>query len=307
LHPGPQVAFLSYLDVTTANLPTISVVTATLNRANYLEEAMRSVLEQDYPRVEYVVVDGASTDGSVELIRRYEHRLTWWCSERDEGHFDALNKGFTRTTGEVMAWLNSDDKYTPWAFQVAGEIFAALPQVQWLTTLFPILWDARGRAMHCKRVEGFSRAGFLRGEHFPRPGSLSSGWIQQESTFWRRSLWEKAGGRVDASLRVAGDFELWARFFEHADLYGVTTPIGGFRIHGEQFTQKQIDRINEVCEGTLRRHGGRPYGPLTTRLFRSRLGRYIPGKVKRLIGVQHRKPIVTYDGARGAWVTKMVD
>ena len=82
-----------------------------------------------------------------------------------------------------MAWLNSDDKYTPWAFQVVGEIFAALPQVQWLTTLFPILWDVRGRAMHCKRVEGFSRAGFLRGEHFPRPGSLSSGWIQQESTF----------------------------------------------------------------------------------------------------------------------------
>jgi len=292
---------------TAAALPTISVVTATLNRANYLEEAMRSVLEQDYPRVEYVVVDGGSTDGSVELIRRYEHRLAWWCSERDEGHFDALNKGFARTSGEVMAWLNSDDKYTPWAFQVVGEIFAALPQVQWLTTLFPILWDARGRAMHCKRVEGYSREGFRRGEYFPRPGSLSSGWIQQESTFWRRSLWDKAGGRVDASLRVAGDFELWARFFEHADLYGVTTPIGGFRIHGEQFTQKQIDRINEVCEGPLRRHGGRPYGPLTTKLFRSRLGRYVPATVKRMIGVQHRKPIVTHDGVHGRWVTKIVD
>jgi len=290
-----------------ADLPTISVVTATLNRANYLEEAMRSVLEQDYPSIEYVVVDGGSTDGSVELIGRYEHRLAWWCSERDEGHFDALNKGFARTTGEVMAWLNSDDKYTPWAFQVIGEIFAALPQVQWLTTLFPILWDARGRAMHCKRVEGYSREGFRRGEYFPRPGSLSSGWIQQESTFWRRSLWDRAGGRVDASLRVAGDFELWARFFDHADLYGVTTPIGGFRIHGEQFTQKQIDRINEVCHDTLRRHGGRPHGPLTTKLFRSRLGRYVPATVKRLIGVQHRKPIVTYDGARGAWVTKVVD
>lgn len=291
---------------TAAALPTISVVTATLNRANYLEEAMRSVLEQDYPRVEYVVVDGGSTDGSVELIRRYEHRLAWWCSERDEGHFDALNKGFARTSGEVMAWLNSDDKYTPWAFQVVGEIFAALPQVQWLTTLFPILWDARGRAMHCKRVEGYSRQGFRRGEYFPRPGSLSGGWIQQESTFWRRSLWDRAGGRVDASLRVAGDFELWARFFEHADLYGVTTPIGGFRIHGEQFTQTQIDRINAVCLDTLRRHGGRPYGPMTTKLFRSRLGRYIPATLKRMLGVQHPKPIVTHDGASGGWVVRTV-
>jgi len=288
-------------------LPRISIVTPSFNQGRFLRETMQSVLGQGYPNLEYVVIDGGSTDESVDVIREHEPHLAAWVSEQDAGQYDAINKGFARTSGEVMAWLNSDDKYTPWAFQVVGEIFAALPQVQWLTTLFPILWDARGRAMHCKRVEGFSRAGFLRGEHFPRPGSLSSGWIQQESTFWRRSLWDRAGGRVDASLRVAGDFELWARFFEHADLYGVTTPIGGFRIHGEQFTQKQIDRINEVCEGTLRRHGGRPYGPLTTKLFRSRLGRYVPTKVKRLIGVQHRKPIVTYDGARGAWVTKVVD
>src|SRR3954463_8153147 len=153
---------------TVADLPTISVVTATLNRANYLEEAMRSVLEQDYPRVEYVVVDGGSTEGSVELIRRYEHRLAWWCSERDEGHFDALNKGFARTSGEVMAWLNSDDKYTPWAFHVVGEIFATFPQVQWLTTLFPIIWDSRGLATRCKYTPGFSKQGFLRGEYLPR-------------------------------------------------------------------------------------------------------------------------------------------
>ncbi|CAA9372967.1 MAG: Glycosyl transferase, family 2 [uncultured Phycisphaerae bacterium] len=289
------------------NLPTISVVTATLNRANYLGEAMRSVLDQDYPHVQYVVVDGGSTDGSVDLIRRHADRLTWWCSEKDNGHFDALNKGFARTDGEVMAWLNSDDKYTPWAFQVVGEIFATFPQVEWLTTLFPILWDGRGRAMHCKHVDGYSREGFRRGEYFPRPGALTSGWIQQESTFWRRSLWDKAGGRVDASIRVAGDFELWARFFEHADLYGVTTPLGGFRVHGEQFTQTQAERINQICLDTLRRHGGAPHGRLATTLMKSKFGRYVPGSVQRLIGVRHAKKVITHSGAAGGWVIKTVE
>lgn len=289
------------------NLPTISVVTATLNRANYLGPAMRSVLDQDYPRVEYVVVDGGSTDGSVDLIRRHADRLAWWCSEKDAGHFDALNKGFAHTAGEVMAWLNSDDMYLPWAFQVVGEIFATFPEVEWLTTLFPLLWDARGRATHCKRVDGFSREGFRRGEYFPRNGALYSGWIQQESTFWRRSLWDKAGGRVDSSLRVAGDFELWARFFDHADLYGVTTPLGGFRIHGEQFTQTQIARITAVCDETLRRHGGRPHGRVTTAVFKSRLGRYVPATLRRLAGVQHPKKVVTHAGGEGGWVVKVVE
>src|SRR3954471_21047527 len=131
-----------------AELPVISIVTATWNRAGFLEEAMRSVLDQAYPKLEYVVVDGGSTDGSVEIIRKHADRLAWWCSEKDSGHCEALNKGFAHTTGEVMGWLNSDDKYTPWALAVVGEIFATFPDVQWITTLFPLLWDAQGRAGH---------------------------------------------------------------------------------------------------------------------------------------------------------------
>ena len=119
-----------------------------------------------------------------------------------------------------MAWLNSDDKYTPWAFQVVGEISAALPEVQWVTTLFPMLWDAPGGRRSANPSDGYSREGFLPGEHFQRPGAWDKAFIQQESTFWRRSLWEKAGGKIDASLQLGGDFELWAKFYEHADLYG---------------------------------------------------------------------------------------
>jgi hypothetical protein len=287
-------------------LPTISVVTATFNRDTYLDVAMRSVIEQDYPSIEYVVVDGGSKDKTVEIIRSHADRLAWWCSEPDAGHSDALNKGFARTTGDVMAWLNSDDMYTPWAFQIVGEIFATFPQIEWLTTLFPILWDARGRATHCKRVEGYSRAGFRRGENFPRPGALCTAWIQQESTFWRRSLWEKAGSKIDTTFQIAGDFELWARFFDHAELYGVTTPIGGFRIHGDQLTQQQTEHVHEICAAALRRCGGRPYGAFKTKLFRSRLGRHAPASVRRAFGVQHSKKIVTRNGS-GGWLIKTTD
>lgn len=286
----------------TSELPRIAVVTASLNRANYLEEAMRSVLDQGYPNLEYAVVDGGSTDGSVDIIRRYEDRLTYWVSEKDNGHFHALNKGFARTSGEVMAFINSDDKYCPWAFDVVGEIFAKFPQVQWLTSLFPIIWDSRGRATRCKYTPGFSRQGFLRGEYLPRPNAYAPYWIQQESTFWRRSLWDKAGARVDESLRIAGDFELWARFFEHADLYGVMTPLGGFRVHGDQLSTQHLEKYVKICSDILARHGGKPHGRLTARVMKSRAGRYLPRKAKRLLDVDHPTKTIEHKGPNAGWV-----
>lgn len=248
--------------------PKISVVTPSYNHVQFVEEAMLSVFRQNYANIEYIVIDGGSADGSLEIIRKYEHRLAYWVSESDGGQYDALNKGFAKTTGEIMAWLNSDDKYTPWAFSVVAEIFSTYPEVEWLTSVYPLGWDDQGRAVACSYIGGFNRQSFFRQANLPGRGSYARSWIQQESTFWRRSLWERAGGYVDASLEFAGDFELWGRFFQHAELYAVATPLAGFRTHADQKSAAHMAEYLTEAENALRRYGGQPYGSFHSLLRR---------------------------------------
>ena len=241
-------------------LPAIAIVTPSFNQAQFLEEAIRSVLDQEYPRLEYVVIDGGSSDGSADIVRRYGDRLAYWVSEPDGGQYEAINKGFARTSGEIMAWLNSDDKYTPWTFSVVASIFSAFPEIEWLTSVFPVGWNQHGQAVAVDFTGGFSRQAFARGANFPVRGSYGRRWIQQESTFWRRSLWERAGGRLDTSLRMAADFELWARFFDHAELFGAEALLGGFRSHGDQKSVLFRDRYLAEAEEVLRQKRHWPLG-----------------------------------------------
>lgn len=206
--------------------PKISVVTTNYNGATYIEQTIRSVLDQQYPNLEYIIIDGGSTDGSLKIIEKYERQLAYWESEKDRGFAHAYNKGFARATGEILAYLNSDDMYCPWAFDIVGRSFSDVPEMEWLTTLFPMGHSPEVGFIGAFPAQPYNRrlyyANFYNGQKLP--------WIQQESTFWRQRLWQKAGGCFDENLEIAIDSDLWARFFELTELYAVATPLGGFRL-----------------------------------------------------------------------------
>jgi Glycosyl transferase family 2 len=221
--------------------PRISLVTPVFNSGKYIEETIRSLLAQAYPNLEYFIVDGGSSDGTLDVIRKYEKEISGWVSEPDEGMYDALNKGFARTTGEIMGWISATDTLHSGGLSVVGSVFRDLPEVEWITGR-PTWLTEEGTTGGVLDVPRWSRYRFLAG---------ANRYIQQESTFWRRSLWEKAGGRVDASRRYAMDFELWVRFFRHARLYPVDALVGGFRAHSDSLGLQDMERCHRIQDEVI--------------------------------------------------------
>ena len=221
------------------NLPRISLVTPVFNSAKYIEQTFRSVFAQNYPCLEYFVVDGGSTDGTLDIIRKYESQLSGWISGPDNGMYDAINKGFARTTGEIMGWISATDMLQVGGLRVVGGVFRDLPNVPWITGRRSVFSD-EGAAVRVDPLMRWSRRRFLLG--------ASNRHIQQESTFWRRSLWESAGAYVDASSRIASDFELWIRFFRYAPLYSVDALIGGFREHPDSGSLQDLAAFDARCD-----------------------------------------------------------
>ena len=226
-----------------AKYPRISIVTPCLNSGKYLEEAILSVLEQNYPNLEYIIIDGGSTDNSLEIIKKYQKKLTYWISEKDQGMYDAIQKGFEKSTGDIMAWINADDLYHRRSFFIIAEIFSNNSDVNWLVGASTI-WDEYGRGVNVYQSRKFTKYDFLMGDFK---------FVQQESCFFRRVLWEKAGSYVDKALKYAGDFELWVRFFRHEKLYVVDALIGGFRMRSSnQLSLEGMPKYLEEANNILK-------------------------------------------------------
>ena len=210
--------------------PRISVVIPSFNQGEFLEETICSVLDQGYPNLELIVMDGGSTDQSVDIIKRYAAQISYWTSSPDRGQYWAVEAGLQRSTGDIMTWINSDDKLHPGSLNAVASIFSGLEEVDWVTGTPNIMNENGELAWVCSSPPVFSREYYLE-KRYDYPN-----YIQQEGTFWRRSLWEKAGGRLKTSLKMAGDLELWMRFFRHARLYTTDMLLGCFRQHGGQKT-----------------------------------------------------------------------
>jgi glycosyltransferase involved in cell wall biosynthesis len=190
-------------------LPLVSIVTPSYNQARFLEATLCSVLEQDYPRIEYLVVDGASTDGSVEILRRYTDRLTWWISEKDSGQSEAINKGFRRAHGEFVGWLNSDDIYLPGAVSSAIQFFQAHPQAGIVYGDAKAI-DADGKPFNLMRARQYSLADLM-----------AFNIVCQPAAFMRRSVLEEAG-YLNPAYQLLMDNLLWMSMARRAPI--VYTP-----------------------------------------------------------------------------------
>ena len=238
----------------------VSIVTPSFNQAAFLEETLRSVLEQDTPDIEYIVIDGGSSDGSAEILRRYSARLAYWVSEPDRGQTDALNKGFARATGEVLAWLNSDDVLRPGAVRRAVKQLRAHPQAAAVYAEADFI-DETGRIIGRFPAAQTDYARLRRGYvHVP-----------QQSTFFRADLWRQVGP-LDPSFYFAMDYDLWVRLAALAPLVYVPGEVwSAFRLHGAAKTVAADDRCWPEMLRVHYRLGGSHFAPIVWKYWLRRL------------------------------------
>lgn len=218
------------LTLASEGLPRISVVTPSFNQAQFLEQTIRSVLLQGYPNLEYIVVDGGSTDGSVEILKRYSPWLTWWVSERDRGQVDAINKGLQRATGDWVGWQNSDDLYCPGALEDVARAIQADPRAALVVGNVNLI-DAEGQV--------------LTDLLYVRPtyrSMLAEGMVMtNQASFWRRDLHASIGW-LDDTYPLGFDYEWFLRVLQAGSARHVDRTLGAYRIHADAKTARFLEQ-----------------------------------------------------------------
>lgn len=238
----------------------ISVVTPSYNQAQYLEQTMLSVLGQDGPRVEYLVLDGGSTDGSVEIIRRYADRLAYWCSKPDGGQAAALADGFQRCTGDILCWLNSDDLFLPGALARVAAYFQTHLATQALCGgAFIIDSQNRPLSAFCAHTLGV-RATYDRFRFYGQDG------VFQPATFWRRSAYDAVGG-MDPTLHFTMDYDLFIRLARLQRFARLPVMLSCFRLHGDCKSSRQQQIRETEAQLLAHRYGVTEHGTLVRRLL----------------------------------------
>ncbi|HRJ58961.1 MAG TPA: glycosyltransferase family 2 protein [Anaerolineales bacterium] len=238
-------------------LPLVSIITPSFNQAAYLEATVQSVLGQDYPNIEYIIIDGGSTDGSVDIIKKYEGRIASWVSEPDKGQTDAINKGFARAKGDILAWLNSDDTYHhPKAVGEAALFLMENPDVAMVYADCDFI-DERGRAIgrFASRQTDYQklRNGYV---HIP-----------QQTMFFRAKYWKELGP-LDPSFYFAMDYDLWVRIAKHAPVkYLPGRTWANFRIHTSSKTNVNDERGWKEMLRVHYRDGGRFFAPIVAKYY----------------------------------------
>ncbi len=237
-----------------ADLPKITVITPSYNSELFIEDTIRSVLSQDYPNLEYFVIDGGSSDNTIEILKKYASKLTW-ISEKDRGQSHAINKGIDMATGEVIAYLNSDDVYLPGAMTRIARLVVAHPQAYWITGRCRFI-DSCG--VEIRRLAKLYKYFWLLWGNYTVLTVLD--YVSQPATFWRRKVFQRVG-YFDENLHYAMDYDFSLRVGKVFKMWRINHCIASYRIHSSSKTFSSADRINDQFDEDLeiaRKNGTSP-------------------------------------------------
>lgn len=207
-----------------SKIPKISIVIPTYNIEKYIEKTIRSIIDQDYPNLEIIIMDGKSTDGTLRILEKFKYYFSIFISEEDQGQYDAINKGFAHATGDIFAYLNGDDIYYPWTLNMVSKIFSENVSVKWISGVSTIMSEdgiIHGFSFNTpSKPKKYIQNGWFRGNLF--------GYMQQEGMFWSRELWLSSGG-FNLDYKLAADYNLWINFSKYSDIVSVGIPLACFR------------------------------------------------------------------------------